>query len=397
MKELLDPDTALARVMAAVPEPRSVHLPVEDCLGLMLAEDVQAAADLPPFDRAMMDGYAVRLADAGRVVQVHDEIAAGDGAQRSALSDGHAHPIMTGAPVPAGAEAVVPIEQTVREDGRVRLPDRVRAGANIVKRGDECRAGRTWAARGSQVTPMTMAAAIGVGAATLAVHPSPQVQVLTTGAELAAGTPGAGQIRDSNGPMLVALLREAGIAARRGSVGDDAAALQAQLAAAAGADALVLTGGVSAGTHDEVPGVLKRMGAEVVLHHVAQRPGKPLMVARRGRQLIFALPGNPLAAHLCCVRYVLPALRRLAGLAHQARLGTGPLRAALPANKERTWFLPARVDDDGGVTPLPPVSSADLVQPHQANAYLRLEPDAAAVPAGSIITFTRSGADAWNH
>lgn len=395
MKELLDPDEALARVLAAVPVPRSERLPVEDCLGLALAEDVQAAADLPPFDRAMMDGYAVRLADAGRTVPVHDEIAAGDGAVRAPLTDGHAHPIMTGAPVPAGAQAVVPSEQTAPDGDGVRLPERVKAGANIVVRGAECRTGQVWAARGGIVTPMTIAAALGVGASTLPVHPRPRARVLTTGAELVADAPGAGQIRDSNGPMLVALLREAGIDARRGTVGDDAAALRACIEAAGDGDAVVLTGGVSAGTHDEVPGVLRNLGAEILLHHVAQRPGKPLLVARRGRQLLFGLPGNPLAAHLCAVRYVLPALRRLAGLPHQAVTGTGRLRAALPANKERTWFLPARVDAAGGVTPLLPVSSADLVQPHQANAYLRLEPGAAAMAEGAEVPFTRCGGHAW--
>jgi molybdopterin molybdotransferase len=242
---------------------------------------------------------------------------------------------------------------------------------------------------------MTIAAALGVGASTLPVHPRPRARVLTTGAELVADAPGAGQIRDSNGPMLVALLREAGIDARRGTVGDDAAALRACIEAAGDGDAVVLTGGVSAGTHDEVPGVLRNLGAEILLHHVAQRPGKPLLVARRGRQLLFGLPGNPLAAHLCAVRYVLPALRRLAGLPHQAVTGTGRLRAALPANKERTWFLPARVDAAGGVTPLLPVSSADLVQPHQANAYLRLEPGAAGMAEGAEIPFTRCGGHAW--
>ena len=393
MAKPIDPTTALELVLAAVPTPSVATLPAEDCLGLVLAADATAAGDLPPFDRAMMDGYAVRLADAGRSVAILDEIAAGDGRTRPTLADGAAHPIMTGAPVPAGAEAVVPFEQSERNGDRVRLPERLRAAANIVARGAECRAGTPWARAGQTVTPLTVAAAIGVGALQLTVHPRPHIAVLATGSELSAD-PGAGCIRDSNGPMLAALLREAGLAAERLTVGDEAAALLARLRACAGHDAIVLTGGVSAGTHDEVPGALRQLGAEVLFHSVAQKPGKPLLVARLGRQLIFALPGNPLASHLCCCRYVLPALRQLAGLPAVATSGRGVLAAPLAGNGDRIWFVPVLVHGDA-VTPLPPVSSADLVQPHQANAYLRLEPGVAAQPAGATVAYTRIGANAW--
>lgn len=396
MADLLEPDDALARVLAAVPAPlEAVQLPVEDCLGLVLAADAVAPADLPAFARAMMDGYAVRLADAGAAVALLDEIAAGDGAVRPPLRDGQAHPIMTGAAVPPGAEAVVPVEQSAREGERVRLPTRIRPAANIVARGAECVAGAAWAARGALVTPMAVAAAIGVGAQRLAVHPRPRVVVIATGSELAEGAMAPGLIRDSNGPMLAALFGEAGATVERRAVGDDAAALLACLQAASAADAVVLTGGVSAGTHDEVPGTLRRLGAEVLFHKVGQKPGKPLLVARRGGQLIFGLPGNPLAAHLCACRYVVPALRRLAGLPHVAVAGRGALTAPLPGNSERTWFVPALVAGDA-VAPLLPVSSADLVRPHQANAYLRLEPGATALPAGSTVGFTRIGIDAWS-
>ncbi len=391
---LLEPDEALALVLAAVPQPTAVRLAPERCRGLVLAEDALAAADLPPFDRAMMDGWAVRLADAGRSVAILDEIAAGDGAARAPLQPGQAHPIMTGAPVPAGAEGVVPGEQATRTGGRVVLPERIRPGANIVARGAECAAGAPWARAGALVTPMALAAAIGVGLRELAVLPRPLVAVVTTGSELTGDPSRPGQIRDSNGPMLAALFEEAGLAATCRTVADDPGALLACLRSLEGADVVVLSGGVSAGTHDEVPGALARLGAETLLHKVAQRPGKPLLLARRGRQLLFGLPGNPLAAHLCACRYAIPALRRLAGLGHVPLGGRGVLAAALPENKDRTWFLPARVQGDA-VQPLPPVSSADLVQPHQANAYLRLEPGAAAQPAGAGIAYTRIGAAAW--
>lgn len=394
MAGLLEPDAALEQVLAAVPPATSVSLPTGDCLGLVLAADTTACVDLPPFDRAMMDGYAVRLADAGATVDLLGEIAAGDGDDRKTLHPGQAYPIMTGAPVPPGAEAVVPHEQTQRQGDRVGLPERIRPGANIVPRGGECAAGRAWAKAGAVVTPMTLAAALGVGATHLSVHPRPRVVAIATGRELAANPSAAGQIRDTNGPMLAALFQEAGASVQRQVIGDDAEALLAALQTLRDADVVVLSGGVSAGTHDEVPGVLRRLGVEVLFHKVAQRPGKPLLVARLGRQLLFGLPGNPLAAHLCACRYVAPALRRLAGLPHAPAQGLGVLKTALPANMERTWFLPALVEA-GTVLPLLPLSSADLVQPHQANAYLRLDPGIATVPAGTEFSYTRIGAAAW--
>lgn len=390
----LNADIALARVLAAVPSPAVAEVPCDEALGLTLADDLIATADLPPFDRAMMDGYAVCLSDAGAAVAVLDEIAAGDGRARAPLAVGTAHPIMTGAPVPPGAEAVVPQEQVVRDGGYVRLPTRLVAGANIVRRGAECAAGTVWARAGSVVTPMTIAAAIAVGCDRLPVYPRPRVVVVATGNELSDEPSAPGAIRDSNGPMLVALLAEAGLTAQRYRLADDADALAHTLDNLAAFDAIILTGGVSTGTHDMVPGVLARLGAEVVVRGVAQKPGKPLLVARRGRQLLFALPGNPLAAHLCACRYALPALRRLAGLPHVPITVQAILAAPTPANGDRLWFLPALVAS-GSVTPLPPVSSADLVTPHRANAYLRLEPGAAPLPSGTPIACTRFGADAW--
>lgn len=393
MAGLLEPDAALDLALAAVPPATRATLPIGDSLGLVLAADAAASADLPPFDRAMMDGYAVRLADAGSTVEILAEIAAGDGSVREPLAPGRAYPIMTGAPVPSGTEAVVPQEQTRLDGGRVCLPERIRPHANIVPRGGECAAGQPWAAAGGLVTPMTIAAGIGVGATHLEVHPRPLVAVVATGSELASDPSGPGQIRDTNGPMLVALFQEAGAIVHRQVVGDDANALRDRLSAAA-ADVIVLTGGVSVGTHDEVPGVLRALGAEILFHKVAQRPGKPLLVARHGRRLFVGLPGNPLAAHLCACRYVIPMLRRLAGLPWRPRTGRGTLRSAVPANSERTWFLPALVEG-GSVLPLLPVSSADLVRPHQANAYLRLEPGASASPAGGKVAYTCFGADSW--
>ncbi len=393
-----EPDDALAVLLAAVAPLAHQTIAAGDALGRVCAVALIAPTDQPAFPRAMMDGFAVRLADAGGAVELRREIAAGDGAAPEPLGDGSAYPIMTGAPVPSGAEAVVPIEKTTREGALVRLPERIKPGANIVGCGEELRRGDALLPAGAVVGPLALAALVAAGIEQLAVHPPPRIAVLTTGSELAAGDLGHGQIRDSNGPMLAALLAEQDWTAERGSVADDPERLAERLAALADRDAVLLTGGVSAGSHDDVPGVLRRLGADVILHKVAQKPGKPLLLARRGRQLIFGLPGNPLAAHCCACRYVIPALRRLAGLSITPLQGHGRLRLATPANADRTWFIPARVDADGDgydVTPLNPVSSADLYRPALANAYLRLEPGAAAAAVGSKISFTWIGARAW--
>lgn len=390
MTDLLSPDQALSALLAAVPTPRVQNLPPERCIGLVVADDVFAAADLPPFARAMMDGFAVRSSDAGTMVTVLDEIAAGDGAVRAVLAAGHAHPIMTGAPVPPGADAVVAWEICTRTGNTVQLPDTIRSGANIVARGAECAAGHPWLRRGQVVTPMTVAAAIATDNTELSVCVPPTVAVLTTGSEL-SDRAGHGLIRDSNGPMLVALLHQAGIAAERTTVGDDPVALKAHLERLGDLDAVILTGGVSTGTHDDVPAVLRQLGATILFHKIEQKPGKPLLIAQRGRQLIFALPGNPLAVHWCACGFVLPALRHLMSRSGALAWGHGRLGAALSANGERTWFIPAHVNDAGVVLPLAPVSSADLVQPHQANAYLRRDPGAPTLSVGSDVTFIRIG------
>jgi molybdopterin molybdotransferase len=396
---VLSPDSALSTVLAAVPDARPLRLAAPQALGLALAEDVIANDNHPPFPRAMMDGYAVRLADAGRTVVLRDEIAAGDTRAHAPLSDGHAHPIMTGAPVPPGAEAVVAQEQTIRSTTGVTLPAAIKADANIVAIGGDLAVGSTVLSAGAVLNAAGIAALAALGRDEVLVLPRPRVTVLTTGSELVTNSAplAPGQIRDSNGPMLVALCAELGISISRASVPDQPAVLATALERLATHDVTILSGGVSTGTHDDVPSVLTELGYTVLLHGVAQKPGKPLLVARRGRNLLFGLPGNPLASHLCFCRYVAPALRRMQGRNASPHGGTGVLMRAAPTTKDRTWFIPALVttDDDGWrILPLPPASSADLFTAARANAYLRLEANTPAA-IGTRLPFTWIGTNAW--
>ncbi len=367
----LSVDEAARIWLAAVRPLPATDQPVESALGLVLAAAVAAPHDLPPFARAMMDGYAVRLGDAGQSRPVAGAVHAGDDPR--SLPRGAVLAIMTGAPVPDGAEAVVPREDCTVAGGVVALPAALRAGANIVPRGGEAAAGATVLRAGCRVGPLAVAAAAALGLPALPVVPRPRVAILTTGSELAAA--GAelrgGAIRDSNGPMLGALCGELGVAAQRATVPDDPAALAAAIAASP-ADLIILTGGVSAGDRDHVPDALAAAGFRALVRGVDQKPGKPLLLAAAPGRLAAALPGNPLAVHWCFVRFVAPALRTLMGSPPGPARETAVLTAPLPAGRGRPWYIPVATHRAGGrlvAQPLIPASSGDVAGPAHADAY----------------------------
>jgi len=280
---MIDPDEALRLVLeAAVPrEPRRV--PLVDACGLRLAETIRADRAYPPFDRAMMDGYAVAAADAGSTVEVRGEVAAGD-VPGGRVEPGRCVQIMTGAPCPPGTEAVVPREETRRDGGRVTLPRNIQAGQHVAPEGSDCAAGSVILKAGDRVTPLAVAVLASLGRETVVAVPPLSLAVITTGAELVpVGQPvRPGQIRDSNGPMLAAMARDLGIPAPRHLHADDRlATIVHALEETADRDVVLLSGGVSAGNYDLVPHALARHGAEIVFHKVTQKPGKPMLFARR--------------------------------------------------------------------------------------------------------------------
>jgi molybdopterin molybdotransferase len=379
-------EEAFATWIAAVATLPAVDLTRDDCLGLVLAADAIAPHDLPSFPRAMMDGYAVRLDAAGKDLPIAAAQHAGD--TPSLLPAGAAMGIMTGAVVPEGAEAVVERERCNVVDGRVTLPERIRPNANIVPRGGEALTGAVVLQAGERITALGIAAAAALGITHLRVLPRPRVQIITTGSELRQDGPiSAGAIRDSNGPMLAALCHGMGVPCTRTSVADDQEAI-ALAVAAAQADMVLLSGGVSAGDKDYVPAALADLGFATLVRGVDQKPGKPVLLAQRAGRLVAALPGNPLAVHWCFVRFVAPALRRLAGGATAMRREVGTLAAILPGSRERPWFVPARARRDGErllVTPLPPVSSGDVVSPAHADAYVAIPAGAAPRAPGEVV------------
>ena len=393
MLTMIEPDRALELVLQHARERDPEQRPLADAGGLVLAEAVQADRDFPPFPRAMMDGYAVCAADAGRAVEQVGEVAAGQIPQVE-VSAGRCVAIMTGAPCPAGTEAVVKVEDTSVEQGRVQLPDSIPAGQHVAAQGSECPQGQQVLAAGVRVSPLAVAVLASVGQQDVLVVRPPRAAVITTGSELAdlGVAPEPHQIRNSNGPMLAAQARRTGWCGPLAMLhaADTLEQLSAALERAGEADVIMLTGGVSMGRYDLVPEALKRLGATTVFHKVTQKPGKPLLLARRDDQLIFGLPGNPLSSHFCFHRYVGPCLAAMAGHPPQPASRPGLLTAPLSVKGGRTKFILARAElrqGDAAVTPMLGKGSADIFTGPTANAYLVIPPGRHELVAGDAAEY----------
>ncbi len=370
----------------------SEQVTLADALGRVLAEDVTSDLDLPPFDRAMMDGYALRSRDVAAPVtlEVIGRIAAGQVFDRR-VGRGQAVRIMTGAPVPQGADAVQQVEKTRMLDDRVRVAilEEVVPGQNVAPRASEVRLGETVRSRGETIDPAAIAVLASFGRDKVAVGRRPTVSILVTGDELVdvAEMPSGGQIRNSNGPALLAQARSAGAHTTSLGVAPDQADLIADaLEPGFRSDVLVVSGGVSAGDFDLVKGVLGRFDVEVLFTQVAIKPGAPLVFGRRGETLVFGLPGNPVSAQVTFDVFVRAALRRLQG-ARVVERPRVPVTLLEPARNKsrRAAHLPARVSLQSGrlvATPLRSMGSADVVAHARANALVILPADRVEARAG---------------
>lgn len=378
---MLSIDEALQAVLQNVKPLAPRAVPLADALGCKLAEDVASDVDSPPHDKSIVDGYAIRFDDLVQgkaALRVIEEVTAGD-VPKHAVEAGTATRIMTGAPLPAGADAVVMVERSTLAGDRVTLEEpKASRGQNIVRRGTSMRKGDVVLRAGlfSFLTPQEIGLAAEVGRAALEVIPRPRVAVLATGNELvsAEAVPGPGQIRNSNGPLLAALVAVAkGAAIDLGIARDDRDALRTKIAEGLKADALVLSGGVSAGVLDLVPSVLAELGVKQVFHKVNLKPGKPLwfgtFTASDGTMKpVFGLPGNPVSTLVCFNLFVGPAITQLAGHAakHVPFTMPGKLSCDFEHRGDRPtcWparYLPPRVDEPLDlVEPLAWKGSGDL-------------------------------------
>lgn len=395
MTELITVADARALVLEHARPLARETVDLDHAAGRVLAADARAAVDLPPFPSSAMDGFAVRASDTPGRLRVVARVAAGRPSPH-ALSPGEAAGIATGAVVPEGADAVVPVESTSDEGGSVNVPGAVARGSHIRPRGGDTRAGDVVLAAGAALGSAQVAALAAAGIARVVCHRQPRVAVLTTGTELRApgDVLGPGEIYESNGRMLEVALHAAGaIVTRLASIADDEDAHRASLEQALAADVTVTSGGVSVGPHDLVRRVGAALGVEEVFWGVAMRPGKPLSFAVRGATLVFGLPGNPVSALVGATLFVVPALRALQGASSPGpEWQAGMLAVAAARNPWRDDFIRARMTvGDSGVT-LHPVAGQEshmIVRAAGADALVHVPAGEGEIGAGAAVRYTR--------
>jgi molybdopterin molybdotransferase len=379
---------------------RASRLPAErvslgDAYGRVVAEPALARVDLPPFPSSAMDGYAVRAEETPGRLPIRGRIAAGS-PLAGPLPAGSAAAIATGATVPEGANAVVPVEQTAEVDGQVEIREAPRPHAHIRPRGGDVREGETVVAPGTVLGTPQIGALAAAGVSEVVCARRPQVAVLATGSELVSpGEPlEPGQIYESNGTMVAAVLATAGAdVLALPVVRDDEGAHREALAGGLSADVLVTSGGVSMGPHDLVRRVAAELGVEEIFWGVAVKPGKPLSFGVRGSTLVFGLPGNPVSSLVGSLLFVCPAL-----LALQGANVPGPVfdsgRAGRPLrrNPQRDEFVRARrrLDDEEPV--LEPVSGQEshmIVRASSADALVHVPRGTDEIAAGDRVRYLR--------
>ena len=320
-------------------------------VGRILAENVIADVDLPPFDRSQMDGFAVRAEDVNDVparLKIVGEAAAGNG-WRGELKSNETVRIMTGAPVPVGADAVQKLEEARENDDFVEILQAVKTGENIVRRAAEISAGKTVFERGEPISAAMIASLASFGYARVRVFRRPKVAILATGNELVNvdETPGVDQIRNSNSVTLRAFAEQCGAIVEELPLVDDSIENLKSKIQSLDCDALILSGGVSVGKYDFTKPALRELGAEILFEKVALRPGKPTVFAKMGETLVFGLPGNPVSAIVTFNLFARTAILQMQGASRcELQKSFGVLIGEAKGAKERDSFLPARVVAD---------------------------------------------------
>ncbi len=382
-----------------VPPLPSERVPLDRAQGRVLRETIVAPDDLPAFDRASMDGFAVRRDDPGPVFLVVDEIRAGQTRARK-LQPGQAVRIFTGAALPGEGLQVVMQEDTATEGDKVTVHQR-RADLNIRMRGEDARRGETLMAAGTRLGAGELSLLASLGHVLPQVGRQPKAAHFTTGDELVppAETPGPGQIRDSNSILVQALLRERGICVRPGRLPEafDGAWSRLQEHGVDDVDLLLISGGASVGRHDCTADLLERLGYELLVRKVDVRPGKPLLFGVRGPQVAFGLPGNPLSHLVCFHLFVAAAIRRLEGLPAATTLRSGTMAEAVASGSHsRETYWPAVVREGAGgweVRLRAWRSSGDVTALPGIEALVRIPAGTGAMRQGSRVDFlpTRQG------
>jgi molybdopterin molybdotransferase len=393
VSELLTIDEALARIVEHAQPLSTEVVRASDALGRVLCEPAMAHVDLPPFPSSAMDGFALRAADAPGELPIAFRVAAGS-PPPGPLPQGDAAGIATGATVPDGADAVVPVEVVDERDGRVVIHERVTAGQHVRPRGGDVRAGDIVVSPGARLGAVQVGALAATGIAEVVCSRRPRVAVLATGSELrtAGDELSAGQIYESNRAMIAAVLARAGAEVDvLAVVEDDAAVHRKAVDHGLRSDVLVTSGGVSMGEHDLVRRTAAELGVEEVFWGVAVKPGKPLSFGVRNRTLVFGLPGNPVSSLVGALVFVRTALLALQGAAEpHPRYAHGVMSTTLGRNPQRDEFVRARRVDDGDAIRLEPISGQEshmIARAAMADALIHVPRGDGEISAGSLARF----------
>lgn len=392
-------ELCLSEATKGTPFP-SERLPLDRGLDRVIAKDALSGTDSPPFDKALMDGFAVRSADIkeGVALRVLEEITAGM-VPTQPVEAGKATRIMTGAPVPVGADAVIRVEDADFHSESMQVLfniSHIEPGKSILPQGASTQKGSIVVRAGSLLRPQEIGVLAELGNAEIEVRKQPRVAVLATGDELVpvSETPKPGQIRNSNETMLAAqITRAGGIAEKLGIARDERTHLAEKIQSGLKADLLILSGGVSAGTRDLVPSELANTGVREVFHKVNVKPGKPvwfgLKEAADSRCLVFGLPGNPVSSMVCFELFARPVIRKLVGYESP---GSDLVQAALVGSHssrgDRPTYHPAHLDcstDHFSVRLIPWMGSADLRATVEANAMAILPSGNTTYNPGSLL------------
>ncbi len=367
-------------------------------LGRVIGEDVTSRSGNPPWDNSAMDGYALRASDARGAsgenpvkLSVLYDLPAGS-TPKGAVGAGQAVRIMTGAPVPEGADAVVMVEKTESGDGFVLIKAEPRAGENIRKAGEDFKSGDVVISKGSLIRPAEVSMLATVGSPFVMVHKRPRVAVISTGDELCdiSEAPGFGKISNSNGYALAALAASSGaVPVQLGIARDTKESLRDKLTAALSADCIISSGGVSVGDYDFVKDVLKDMGSSMMFWKVAMKPGKPLAFGVIGGKPAFGLPGNPISSMVAFEQFVRPTLLKMAGRRSLFRQAfKAELTKDIKIKPGRMNFIRAELKSDVGgftVTPLDGQGSGMIMTMVRANSFVIVPQDSSGFNKGEVV------------